>query len=145
MFSCNLVTLIAYLIPLIVSQEQNSPSITSIDTDSRTSAKSSCPSSKSSRRPTIRSSSSSTFRTQSHDNLVPQSEYRSGGFFLTYPINNCNQNYSKGMTDIGKAVSEIRNCLRISESNFKFMPKETRQLYERTTINWNIMSGLKST
>ncbi|KAL5262629.1 hypothetical protein ACHWQZ_G008131 [Mnemiopsis leidyi] len=96
-------------------------------------------------RTTVRShSSASSFRnTASSIPQVAPSEHKVGGFFLTFPITNNTQTYSKGCTDIAKSVAEIRNSLRISETNFKFMPAENRQLYERTTINWNVMSGFK--
>ena len=120
-------------------QDQNSASRT--DTESVQSTR--C-STVSSTRTTARSHSSSSFRNNSTSaQQVMPSEYKVGGFFLTFPISNNTQTYSKGSTDIAKSVTEIRNSLRISETNFKFLPAENRQLYERTTINWNVMSGFK--
>jgi len=118
--------------------EQNSSSRTEVESTNSTKC-----STVSSSRATIRSHSSSSFRNNSHTKQITPSEFKVGGFFLTFPISNNTQTYSKGSTDIAKSVTEIRNSLRISETNFKFLPAENRQLHERTTINWNVMSGFK--
>ncbi|XP_063681535.1 probable tubulin polyglutamylase TTLL2 isoform X3 [Bolinopsis microptera] len=124
--------------------DQNSKSHT--ETDSVISNRCSTVSSIRSQRAQIRSHSSSSFRNNiASYPQVANSEYKVGGFFLTFPISNNTQTYSKGATDIAKSVTEIRNSLRISETNFKFMPAENRQLHERTTVNWNVMSGFKQT
>ena len=132
-----------YTIHYLVFQEQKPTPGPMTETDSVHSTR--CSTVSSTRTTTARShSSASSFR--NINSSLPQvspSEYKVGGFFLTFPISNNTQTYSKGCTDIAKSVAEIRNSLRISETNFKFMPAENRQLYERTTINWNVMSGFK--
>lgn len=119
----------------------------SIETDSVKSAKySSIKNPVPVREHSLRSHSSNSFRNSANStDMVAYKEYKVGGFFLTYPVTNNSQTYSKGVTDIAKAVSEIRNTLRISESDFKFSSPQRRQLYERTTVNWNTLSGLKQT
>ena len=79
-----------------------------------------------------------------HHAPIPPAEYKVGGFYLTYPVSNNTHIYTKDSIDVAKAVAEIRNTIRISETNFKFLAPEKRQLYERTTVKWNTMSGLKA-
>jgi len=94
-----------------------------------------------------------TNRTFSGADNVQPSEYKIGGFYLTYPINNNNQDsapgitgyYNKGNLDVGKAVANIKSTLKISEANFKFLPApEKRQLHETTVVKWNSLSGFKT-